>query len=950
MAVTPSGYSVAKLLFLGLVFHLVFIFSVFDCYFTSPVVHGMERFNAGPPEAKRLVLIIGDGLRADLLFQKNGFPHFPGSPKVVAPHLRSIAESRGAFGISHTHVPTESRPGHVAIIGGMYEDVSAVTRGWKVNPVNFDSIFNQSSHTFAFGSPDIIPMFQQGATPDKVKGWTYNEEDEDFTKDATALDTWVLDNFKTLLKNATTDPVLDSQLREEKVIIFLHLLGLDTTGHSYRPHSKEYMRNIQVVDKIVKETEELISDFYKDQLTSYIFTADHGMSVIGNHGDGNPDSTRTPFIAWGRGLRGPLTNPTPSSHDSYSKPWDLNSNYRRDMEQADITPLMATLLGVDWPVNSVGVLPDVDPRKPAFLAPRHGVRKIAEAGITNAKMILEHYRVKHDLMKAKKHLYKPFPELENNGPNSTEPLRIAALKEIEKQIDAGNMYVARMQTLALIQKGLRGIRYLETYERTLVQTIAAFAYTGWAAYASLYVFRPLDIKSNAKNYKDSGFTTAVHSLSFLIFSIFSGMFALEKANWTYYLYIAFPCYFWDQFISQAGQPLLAAVKKNQLGITPGSLLLRVTLVAGTLVSMVFGYMHRSIWSLGLAFMGIFWPRATWPREAREKLGIRSTLWTLSCLATAVFPFLEVNKEESVPVITAGGLTLAGIGALQAYRIVQRPGTNEALKKLYAVQLLLTVAMVFTTRASALSLQAKAGLPLVSQALGWILLVSSSVLPFAAPIKHESADSKFLMHFLGLGPLFIILSISDEILFFVSYSITLYLWTEVEKSLAETTRDLKGTQSLSTYRFKTDDVRIVLFFLFFVQVAFFGTGNVASISSFYLAPVYRLIPVFHPFFMAVPLVCKITAPYVMLSLAIASVTHSLKLPPFSLFQLALMLTDGMTLTFFFKVRDTGSWLEIGQTISFFVITSLLLLWSGGVCAAGEYLMADVFSLSKQKQKA
>jgi GPI ethanolamine phosphate transferase 1 len=103
-------------------------------------------------------------------------------------------------------------------------------------------------------------------------------------------------------------------------------------------------------------------------------------------------------------------------------------------------------------------------------------------------------------------------------------------------------------------------------------------------------------------------------------------------------------------------------------------------------------------------------------------------------------------------------------------------------------------------------------------------VASSVLPFAAPIRHENADSKFLVHFLGLGPLFIILSISDEILFFVSYSITLYLWTEVEKSLAETTRDLKDTQSLSTYRFKTDDVRIVLFFLFFVQVAFFGTGK------------------------------------------------------------------------------------------------------------------------------
>ena len=53
----------------------------------------------------------------------------------------------------------------------------------------------------------------------------------------------------------------------------------------------------------------------------------------------------------------------------------------------------------------------------------------------------------------------------------------------------------------------------------------------------------------------------------------------------------------------------------------------------------------------------------------------------------------------------------------------------------------------------------------------------------------------------------------------------------------------------------------------------------------------------------------------------------------------MRTAGMTLAFFFNVSDTGSWLEIGQTISFFCITSLLLLWSAGICAAGEYLMAD-----------
>lgn len=70
-----------------------------------------------------LIVISADGLRADKFFE----PDSEGSYR--APFLRNVIKGRGRWGVSHARPPTESRPGHVAIIAGFYEDPSAVTKG-----------------------------------------------------------------------------------------------------------------------------------------------------------------------------------------------------------------------------------------------------------------------------------------------------------------------------------------------------------------------------------------------------------------------------------------------------------------------------------------------------------------------------------------------------------------------------------------------------------------------------------------------------------------------------------------------------------------------------------------------------------------------------------------------------------------------------------------------------
>ncbi|RMZ92553.1 hypothetical protein DV736_g230, partial [Chaetothyriales sp. CBS 134916] len=972
---------------LAVIFHLVYIYSIFDIYFVSPIVHGMQAHRAErqqPTPAKRLVLFVGDGLRADKAFQSFPDPDIPinsnggdgedaagNSARPLAPFLRSRVLDHGTFGVSHTRVPTESRPGHVALIAGLYEDVSAVATGWTENPVEFDSVFNRSRHTWSWGSPDILPMFKHGAVAGRVDTDQYPADFEDYSKDATALDEWVFDHVKALFDDAATNASLAAALRQDQTVFFLHLLGLDTTGHAYRPYSREYLHNIKVVDAGVAEITRLIDSFYGDEATAYVFTADHGMSDWGSHGDGHPDNTRTPLIVWGAGVARPNKfdpGQAPGHDDGFSHDWGLDHIQRHDVAQADVAALMAYLVGLEFPVNSVGELPL------SYLAASEQDK--AAAALANAKQVLEMYKVKEAQKRASALRFRPYAIF--SSANGSVADRMA---EIEKSMAERDYGRAIDLSQRLLKDGLQGLRYLQTYDWLFLRALITIGYLGWMAYAVTTVIDMHVLQGSTAAKRTLTSSVVFSSILVALYASF----VIEKSPLTYYAYAFFPLFFWEEVFARRRGFVGAAKLLFRDLEGPSSYVsfaLQALVYLGVLEALVHSYFHRIIFTVcyGLA---AFWPNL-YGSDFIKNNSSNALAWAAGCLTLSTFTLLPVVKVENANTISIGGVLMLGAGLVFLFfehQITGRSRTTTSSSRssplsrtLMGLQIGVILLSIIVTRSSVASLQAKTGLPLGNQVVGWLALLSSLTLPFL----HRLAPNHHYLHrlvviFLAFSPCFIILTISYEGLFYFAFSSTLLTWVRLEQAIyrhhtrlstptkSRFATDLHGSiSSTSTpttaskapatnprpvahhhYRALTlPDLRTSLFFLFLLQSAFFSTGNIASISSFSLDAVYRLIPIFDPFSQGALLIFKIMVPFALICAALGILNRRLGLQSSALFMVVMAISDVMTLNFFWMVKDEGSWLDIGTTISHFVIASLIGVFVAGLEVISELIIQGV----------
>lgn len=105
----------------------------------------------------------------------------------------------------------------------------------------------------------------------------------------------------------------------------------------------------QEMDAVVKAVYTAMQQEPHLQSTLFVLCGDHGMNDAGNHGGSSAGETSPALLFVSpkfEALGNTLESPVEASDDF---------QYYRSVEQADITPTLAGLLGLPIPLNSLGV-------------------------------------------------------------------------------------------------------------------------------------------------------------------------------------------------------------------------------------------------------------------------------------------------------------------------------------------------------------------------------------------------------------------------------------------------------------------------------------------------------------------------------------------------------------------------------------------------------------------
>ncbi|XP_058790888.1 GPI ethanolamine phosphate transferase 1-like isoform X2 [Phymastichus coffea] len=727
-------------------------------------------------------------------------------------------------------MPTESRPGNIAIVAGLYEDPSAIFKGWKENPVDFDTVFNQSRSSWLWGSPDIISLFTKGGNSN-IRAGSYPAAWQNFVKEtnsAKRLDNWVFEQYSQWLK--TEGPIYKTN---DKIVLYFHLLGCDTIGHASKPQSKDYVEVMMEVDRNIKKVVRETERYFGNGTTAYIFTADHGMTDWGSHGSGSTDETETPFVAWGAGIKkGPLYH---------------------NIEQADVTPLISTLIGISIPVNNEGILPYelLDLKYENF---------ISQAFLKNAQQLAEQVKANRELTVGQSlvNMYSKDEEFKMKLTNAENSLEISDNQQFLKEC----------KSITRLAKEV--ITYYRRYQTDRFLFCLMLMWVGWIIllYTHIGGIPGKDIPFGPITW----LTLANISLVVCMIPLTIEYAVTGCKEWRllgYGIIGAVSVWLASRSIIIHIMPPISLIYKPWYEVI-GTIIMIPTMLAGL--------SYRWAFSISV-LLAVILEKKIFSKNAK-------TTFIFTGATLAVFPLLPVVGPEPKVYIV---LLALGISLIA---IINKKSIYRYIKAIEISRLVLT---------SLLCLNIIDGRSFFS----WFLMFST---PFVIWLHPKDWEQRIFGVTIALMSPLALLSASYEPLFFLIFASHLQYWPIYEYSFKS-----KGGPQILRLR----DVSTAAFLMLYTLLSFFGTGNMASISSFDPSWTRHFLTVFSPFTMTTLILLKTVIPLILVGCIIRTLAKDS-----TIFCAVLLLGDCLALPLMYRVVSVGSWLDIGSSISRFVIAIVL----------------------------
>lgn len=776
------------------------------------------------------------------------------------------------------------------------------------------------------------------------------------------MDHWSFDQFEGLLNRSLDDVKLRQLLLQDKLVIFLHLLGCDSNGHAHRPYSSIYLNNVKVVDEIAERMYNLMESYFNDNQTAYVFTADHGMSDKGSHGDGHPSNTDTPLVAWGAGIRSPkFVAYTDKPDDGFRfvddhrhdmptpQNWALEGFERVDVNQADIAPLMATLVGLPCPLNSVGNLPS------HYL--KLSKADEVEAVLANTKQILNQFLRKSEQKESSSLYFKPFKPLVNY---------LSVLNQIEDLISARDYETAMKNSEELRSMALAGLHYFQTYDWFMLMTTITLGYIGWMANLILHVLQsyttfPADLLKRTQVYPKNT-SMKVYIGGCLFMGLSSIILLLEKSPLLYHAYVFMTIFLWTRIVQNFGFMKSAWRELSNMPFKYiMNLLISSVAALFILEFLVMSFFDRRLYTWCFLALGVL-ASIYGALFIQASPAVAIYTW-LTCWFLSVFTLMPAEIPENNNLVIFSGALIILIAMASRWTTTNTSSfwlyLNRANKrapkssKLFFVQVILiamsSIMVWLTTSHRSLHKE----LHPLHQLINWCIAGFSMVLPLFSPCI---VLSRLTSIFLGFAPPFLLLSIGYEAVFYSAFAMVLMGWIFLESANLycsegsdSTVHNILADGSVFDYDercLQLSDFRIPLLFMILFNVAFFGTGNFASIASFEISSVYRFITIFSPFLMTALLIFKLFIPYMLVICTFSAITKIVRIPRIGCYFLVILLSDVMTIHFFFLVQNTGSWMEIGNSISHFGIVSAQVVFVLLLFALTNIYTKDIEVSSRQ----